>query len=159
MELWVRNDTDLALCGCVQDWVVSHKRAGVQPVISNPSRQIMRLLEKAHIPELIGEEYITVRMADAVALCQVRPAAFLESCSAFSALLLLPAVPQSICWMVSELKDLPQPSFLAFFCCLSPLLKVAASTDAAPDAKAHMQRLALQHCLALFVSVWVGISL
>ncbi len=55
-----------------QDWVVSHKRAGIQPVISNPSRQIMRLLEKAHIPEVIGEEYITVRMADAVALCQVR---------------------------------------------------------------------------------------
>lgn len=85
-------DTDLTLCGCVQDWVVSHKRAGVQPVISNPSRQIMRLLEKAHIPELIGEEYITVRMADAVALCQVRPAASLEPCSASSALLLLPAV-------------------------------------------------------------------
>lgn len=50
---------------------MSHKKAGIQPVISNPSRQIMRLLEKAHIPELIGEEYITVRMADAVALCQV----------------------------------------------------------------------------------------
>lgn len=56
----------------LQDWVVSHKRAGIQPVISNPSRQIMRLLEKAHIPEIIGEEYITVRMADAVAVCQVR---------------------------------------------------------------------------------------
>ncbi|KAK9915884.1 hypothetical protein WJX75_005651 [Coccomyxa subellipsoidea] len=64
------NDIDASAVHFFKDWVVSHKRAGVQPVISNPSRQIMRLLEKAHIPELIGEEYITVRMADAVALCQ-----------------------------------------------------------------------------------------
>ena len=31
----------------------------------------MRLLEKAHIPQLIGEEYITVRVNDAVLLCKV----------------------------------------------------------------------------------------
>ena len=30
----------------------------------------MRLLEKAHIPQLIGEEYITVRVNDAVLLCK-----------------------------------------------------------------------------------------
>ncbi len=43
----------------------------MQPVLSNPSRQVMRLLEKAHIPQLIGEEYITVRVNDAVLLCKV----------------------------------------------------------------------------------------
>ncbi|EIE25728.1 sulfate permease [Coccomyxa subellipsoidea C-169] len=66
------NDIDASAVHFFKDWVISHKRAGIQPVISNPSRQIMRLLEKAHIPEIIGEEYITVRMADAVAVCQVR---------------------------------------------------------------------------------------
>ena len=55
-----------------QEWISSHKKRGIQPVISNPSRQVMHLLEKAGVPELIGEEYITVRMNDAVLLCQVR---------------------------------------------------------------------------------------
>ena len=54
-----------------QDWITSHKKRGIQPVISNPSRQVMHLLEKAGIPELIGEEYITVRVNDAVLMCQV----------------------------------------------------------------------------------------
>lgn len=55
----------------MQDWIRQHKDKGIQPVISNPSRQVMRLLEKAHIPQLIGEEYITVRVNDAVLLCRV----------------------------------------------------------------------------------------
>ena len=55
----------------LQDWITSHKKRGIQPVISNPSRQVMHLLEKAGIPELIGEEYITVRVNDAVLMCQV----------------------------------------------------------------------------------------
>ena len=54
-----------------QDWIRQHKEKGVQPVISNPSREVMRLLEKAHIPQLIGDEYITVRVNDAVLLCKV----------------------------------------------------------------------------------------
>ena len=54
-----------------QDWIKQHKEKGVQPVISNPSREVMRLLEKAHIPQLIGDEYITVRVNDAVLLCKV----------------------------------------------------------------------------------------
>ena len=60
----------------LQDWITQHKKRGIQPVISNPSRQVMHLLEKAGIPELIGEEYITVRVNDAVLMCQVsaRPA-------------------------------------------------------------------------------------
>ena len=57
----------------VQDWIKQHKEKGVQPVISNPSREVMRLLEKAHIPQLIGDEYITVRVNDAVLLCKVPP--------------------------------------------------------------------------------------
>ena len=55
-----------------QDWIRSHKKAGIQPVISNPSRQAMHLLTKAGIPELIGEQFITVRVNDAVLMCQVR---------------------------------------------------------------------------------------
>ena len=58
--------------GCLQTWIRSHKKAGIQPVISNPSRQAMHLLTKAGIPELIGEQFITVRVNDAVLLCQVR---------------------------------------------------------------------------------------
>ena len=54
-----------------QDWIKQHKEKGVQPVISNPSREVMRLLEKARIPQLIGDEYITVRVNDAVLLCKV----------------------------------------------------------------------------------------
>ena len=54
-----------------QDWIRQHKEKGVQPVISNPSREVMRLLEKARIPQLIGDEYITVRVNDAVLLCKV----------------------------------------------------------------------------------------
>ncbi len=54
-----------------QDWIRSHKKAGIQPVISNPSRQAMHLLTKAGIPELIGEQFITVRVNDAVLMCQV----------------------------------------------------------------------------------------
>ncbi len=57
---------------CRQDWIRQHKDKGIQPVISNPSRQVMRLLEKAHIPQLIGEEFITVRVNDAVLLCKVQ---------------------------------------------------------------------------------------
>ncbi len=55
-----------------QDWINQHKKAGVQPVISNPSRQAMHLLTKAGIPDLIGEQFITVRVNDAVLLCQAR---------------------------------------------------------------------------------------
>ena len=54
----------------MQDWIKQHKDRGVQPVLSNPSRQVMRLLEKANVPQLIGEEYITVRVNDAVLLCK-----------------------------------------------------------------------------------------
>ncbi|CAL5218904.1 g648 [Coccomyxa viridis] len=63
-------DVDASAIHFFKDWIKQHKDKGVQPVLSNPSRQVMRLLEKAHIPQLIGEEYITVRVNDAVLLCK-----------------------------------------------------------------------------------------
>ena len=52
---------------------MEHKSRGIQPVFANPSRQVVRVMRSAGLPELIGEEFITVRMNDAVLLCQVLP--------------------------------------------------------------------------------------
>ena len=56
----------------MQEWIEEHKSRGIQPVFANPSRQVVRVMRSAGLPELIGEEFITVRMNDAVLLCQVR---------------------------------------------------------------------------------------
>ena len=55
----------------MQEWIEEHKSRGIQPVFANPSHQVVRVMRSAGLPELIGEEYITVRMNDAVLLCQV----------------------------------------------------------------------------------------
>jgi hypothetical protein len=87
----------------LQDWIRQHKDRGIQPVISNPSRQVMRLLERAHIPQLIGEEYITVRVNDAVLLCKVHlvpSVAF--TCMTISALCSCHGRPASLCALKME---------------------------------------------------------
>ena len=64
-----------------QDWIKEHKERGIQPVFANPSRQVVRLMRAAGLHDLIGEEFITVRMNDAVLLCQVRaPPPWSASC-------------------------------------------------------------------------------
>ena len=60
------------MLAAAQDWIKEHKERGVQPVFANPSRQVVRLMRAAGLHDLIGEEFITVRMNDAVLLCQVR---------------------------------------------------------------------------------------
>lgn len=55
----------------MQDWIADHKARGIQPVLANPSRTVLAQLEHAAIPELIGREYVSVRIQDAVSLCQV----------------------------------------------------------------------------------------
>jgi len=45
----------------------------VQPVIANPCRTVVRQLNSAKFQDLIGSQFIVVRMADAVHLCQVPP--------------------------------------------------------------------------------------
>ncbi len=55
-----------------QDWIKDHKARGIQPVFANPSRQVVRLMRAAGLHDLIGEDFITVRMNDAVLLCQAR---------------------------------------------------------------------------------------
>ena len=46
----------------------------MQPVIANPCRTVVRQLNSAKIQEKIGSQFIVVRMADAVRLCQVQSA-------------------------------------------------------------------------------------
>ena len=48
------------------------KARNIQPVFANPSRKVVRLLQNAKLPAIIGEDFITVRMNDAVLLCQVK---------------------------------------------------------------------------------------
>lgn len=52
-----------------QEWVRNLKANNIQPVISNPARQVMRLFEAARLPHIIGEEFMSVRMHDAVTYC------------------------------------------------------------------------------------------
>ena len=56
----------------MQDWIDGHRRDGVQPVFANPSRTVVRQLNSAGMQDIIGAQFIVVRMADAVRLCQVR---------------------------------------------------------------------------------------
>ena len=56
----------------LQDWIVDHKNNGIQPVFANPSRSVVRQMENANLPDLIGREFIAVRMHDAIRICQVR---------------------------------------------------------------------------------------
>lgn len=56
----------------MQDWIDGHRKEGVQPVFANPSRTVVRQLNSAGLQDIIGPQFIVVRMADAVRLCQVR---------------------------------------------------------------------------------------
>ena len=60
-------------CPPLQDWIKDHKSRNIQTVLANPSRQVLRQLEVAGIPELLGREFVCVRMHDAVTMCQVGP--------------------------------------------------------------------------------------
>lgn len=53
-----------------QEWVRNLKANNIQPVFSNPARQVVRLFEAARLPQVIGEEFMSVRMHDAVTYCQ-----------------------------------------------------------------------------------------
>ena len=68
------------LLALLQICIKQVKSSGLQPVISNPCRQVMRLLERARIPEFIGEDFITVWVNDAVILAKVLPRTELSSC-------------------------------------------------------------------------------
>ena len=60
------------VCCLLQEWTRNLKANGVQPVFANPARQVQRLFEAARLPQIIGEEFISVRIHDAVTYCQVR---------------------------------------------------------------------------------------
>lgn len=55
----------------MQEWVRNLKANSIQPVFANPARQVQRLMEAARLPHIIGEEFISVRIHDAVTYCQV----------------------------------------------------------------------------------------
>lgn len=55
---------------CSQEWVRNLKANSIQPVFANPARQVVRLLEAASLPKIIGEDFISVRIHDAVTYCQ-----------------------------------------------------------------------------------------
>ena len=46
------------------------KANNIQPVFANPARQVVRLMEAARLPQIIGENFISVRIHDAVTYCQ-----------------------------------------------------------------------------------------
>lgn len=54
----------------LQEWVRNLKANKIQPVFANPCRQVVRLFEAARLPQVIGEEFISVRIHDAVTYCQ-----------------------------------------------------------------------------------------
>ena len=58
------------VCECFQEWVRNLKANQIQPVFANPARQVVRLFEAARLPQVIGEEFISVRIHDAVTYCQ-----------------------------------------------------------------------------------------
>lgn len=55
----------------MQDWIVDHKKRDIQPVFANPNRVVVRQLVNAGLPDVIGRQFIAVRMHDAVQLCKV----------------------------------------------------------------------------------------
>ena len=63
-------DSSLMLTWYLQEWVRNLKANNIQPVFSNPARQVVRLFEAARLPQVIGEEFMSVRMHDAVTYCQ-----------------------------------------------------------------------------------------
>ena len=54
----------------IQEWVRNLKANNIQPVFANPARQVVRLFEAARLPQVIGEEFISVRIHDAITYCQ-----------------------------------------------------------------------------------------
>lgn len=63
-------DVDASAIHFLQDWIQGHMKSGVQPVIANPCRTVVRQLNSARFQDIIGSQFIVVRMADAVRLCQ-----------------------------------------------------------------------------------------
>lgn len=70
MDLSPVTDIDASAVHFLQDWITQHQKRGVQPVFANPSRLVVRLLERSGIPKMVGEEFISVRVHDAVQYCQ-----------------------------------------------------------------------------------------
>ncbi|KAL3138605.1 hypothetical protein ABBQ32_006371 [Trebouxia sp. C0010 RCD-2024] len=63
-------DIDASAVHFLMEWVRNLKANSIQPVFSNPARQVVRLFEAARLPQVIGEEFMSVRMHDAVTYCQ-----------------------------------------------------------------------------------------
>ncbi|KAK9819516.1 hypothetical protein WJX74_003191 [Apatococcus lobatus] len=65
-------DIDASAVHWLKDWIVDLKERSMQPVLANPSKQVMRLLNNANLTPLLGEEFIFVRAHDAVQHCTER---------------------------------------------------------------------------------------
>ena len=65
-----RANVHLTVLWRLQEWVRNLKANNIQPVFANPCRQVVRLFEAARLPQVIGEEFISVRIHDAVTYCQ-----------------------------------------------------------------------------------------
>lgn len=63
-------DIDASAVYFLMEWVRNLKANNIQPVFANPARQVVRLFEAARLPQIIGEEFISVRIHDAVTYCQ-----------------------------------------------------------------------------------------
>ncbi|DBA70951.1 TPA: hypothetical protein ACH3X2_011394 [Trebouxia sp. C0005] len=63
-------DIDASAVHFLMEWVRNLKANNIQPVFANPCRQVVRLFEAASLPKIIGEEFISVRIHDAVTYCQ-----------------------------------------------------------------------------------------
>lgn len=70
-RIWKPRNCLSSLWAFVQEWVRNLKANSIQPVFANPARQVQRLMEAAQLPQIIGEEFISVRIHDAVTYCQV----------------------------------------------------------------------------------------
>ena len=71
LKYWQHLDSHLIMTSWVlQEWVRNLRANNIQPVFANPCRQVVRLFEAASLPKIIGEEFISVRIHDAVTYCQ-----------------------------------------------------------------------------------------
>ncbi len=71
LKHWQHIDSHVMMTSwLIQEWVRNLKANNIQPVFANPCRQVVRLFEAASLPKIIGEEFISVRIHDAVTYCQ-----------------------------------------------------------------------------------------
>ena len=48
---------------CMQDWIVDLKERSMQPVLTNPCKQVMRLLNNANLTPLLGAFFHPAQLA------------------------------------------------------------------------------------------------